>query len=338
MSSHFLSPRITKVRIRLAARMGLYSFFLPLLTGWLLTVLFGEWVWPLDTLGQFQFQMALGFLFSAVAFNVAGFKTGQHLATIAFISISVQFLPLYQKFPAPKCVAPCQQEPLRIVQYNIFYENRNIDGVLKWAREAKDIDILVLVEISREWQRPLHRLKKYYPYSFITTKANPYDIAIFSKVPLKKKETRGGMEERNISVRVNGFTPRYGIPFEVYAVHVASPVSTKSWNRRNRALKSHGWQLRDFEYPNQIIVGDFNTTRFSAWFKRITRVSGLKDAQEGFGLMSTWSFFDHVDLFNGLQIDQMLVAPTIHVEQRKTMPDMGSDHLPVFTKLWLYKR
>lgn len=333
----FFSPRTAKIKLRQAARIALYSGLLPLFAFWVMWLLMGEWIWPLDTLGQFQFQLLLCFLFAAFAFQLAHFRTGMHLATIALICICLELLPLYQKPPEPACKAPCVKDSLKIVQFNIFYENRNTKQVINWAKKA-DADMIILHEIPREWQKPLKALRRYYPYSFITSQANPYDMAVFSRVPIKQKETWGGMELRNVAIRVHGQTKKHQIPFQVYAVHVASPISLKSWKRRNRALKFHGWQLRDYEYPNQMIIGDFNTTRFSPWFKRMQRVAGLNDAQEGFGLMPTWSFFEHTNRLNGLQIDQMLIAPGIWVEDRRTLGDMGSDHLPVSTKLWLYKR
>lgn len=335
---HLFSPRTARIRFRQAARILLYSALLPLLGFWLLWVAVGEWIWPLDTLGQFQFQISLCFLSLAFAFHAADFRTGMHAASIVFICIALDMLPLYHRPPEPVCTAGCVRDSLTVVQYNIYYENRNTEGVIKWAKNASDVDILILHEIPQEWQKPLAALKQYYPYSFITSQANPYDMAVFSRVPIQQKETWGGMELRNVAIRVHGATPQHNIPFQVYAVHVASPVSIKSWKRRNRALKFHSWQLRDYEYPNQILVGDFNTTRFSPWFRRMMRVSGLRNAQNGFGLMPTWSFFEEVNLLTGLQIDQMLIDPSIWVEDRHTLSDMGSDHLPVYTKLWLYKR
>jgi endonuclease/exonuclease/phosphatase (EEP) superfamily protein YafD len=213
-----------------------------------------------------------------------------------------------------------------------------MDGVLRWAEGlAANTDIVVFHEIPRAWQRPLRKLIKFYPYSFITTDAAPYDMAVFSKIPLSQRESWGGDTERNIAIRVHGTTPKLNIPFQLYAVHVASPLSLKAWKRRNRALRFHGWQLRDFVQPNQIMLGDFNTTIFSAWYRRLERTSGLKNAQYGFGIMPTWSFFEKTTMFNGLQIDQMLVSPEIYIEDRRTLKDYGSDHLPTYTKLWLYK-
>ena len=332
-----LFRRISRIKLAYASRLLLYSFFIPFFLIWLLSQLFGEWIWPLDTIGQFQFQMALGFLFFAIIFHLAARRTGMHLATISLIVIFLNILPLYQKPPAPICTTACKAEPLRIVQYNVFYENHNLDGVLKWAAGDKDVDIMIFHEIPRQWQRPLRKLKAQYPYNFITTDANPYDMAVFSRIPLSQRESWGGDKDRNVAIRVHGVTPKENIPFQIYAVHVASPVSLTAWKRRNSALRFHGWQLRDFAQANQIMVGDLNTTRFSAWWRRLQRVSGLKDAQEGFGLMPTWSFFEETNRLNGIQIDHMLVSPGIYVEQRKTLADYGSDHLPVYTKMWLYK-
>lgn len=335
---HFLR-RISVIRLHYANRVILYSFFIPTLTFWLLAQLMGEWIWPLDTLNQFQVQFACLFLLFAFVFNLAERRTGQHLSTLALLFILIQFLPLYIKEQRPPCPeATCQSEALRIAQYNVYYENQNLEDVLKWAKaRAANTDILIFHEIPRQWQRRLRSLSAQYPYNFITYDAWPYDMAVFSRIPLSQRESWGQGRNRNVAIRVHGTTPNLHIPFQLYAVHVSSPLSLPAWRRRNNALRFHGWQLRDYVQPNQILAGDLNTTRFSAWYRRLERSSGLKDAQLGFGLMPTWSFFEKPTLLNGLQIDHMLVSPEIYIEDRHTLEDHGSDHLPVYTKLWLYE-
>ena len=340
-----LLRRISVIRLHYAQRVVLYSFFIPTLFFWTVAQLFGEWVWPLDTLNQFHTQFIYVFLLFAIIFNLAGRRTGMHLSTVALIFLLMQALPLYIKQQRPPCPpASCQSEALRIVHYNVYFENRNLDGLLKWAAEiSPTTDILVFNEIPVQWQRRLHKFQsQYYKYGVITSQAAPYDIAVFSHVPLSQIESWGEAHQgagnvRNIAVRVHGKTANLGIPFQLYAVQVASPVSEVSWENRNSALRFHAVQLRDYAYPRQIFVGDLNTTRFSAWYRRVMRTTGLKDAQQGFGLMPTWSFFFKTNLFNGLQLDHMLVSPEIYIEDRHTIGDYGSDHLPIYTKLWLYK-
>ena len=336
---HFIR-RISVIRLQYAQRLLLYSFFIPTVFFWLLAQLVGEWVWPLDTLNQFQTQFIFVFLLFAFIFNLAGRPTGMHVSTLVLAFILMQVLPLYTKQPKPPCPPEsCKAEALRIVQYNVYFQNRNLAGILKWATEiSKTTDILVFHEIPVQWQRPLHKLKAVYPYMVITDNAAPYDMAVFSHIPLSQIESWGdGGVVRSVAIRVHGATPAVGLPFQLYGVHVASPVSQVSWENRNEALRFHGWQLRDYVQPNQIFLGDLNTTYFSAWYRRLLRTTGLKDAQLGFGLMPTWSFFFKTNLFNGLQIDHMLVSPEIYIEDRHTLGDYGSDHLPVYTKLWLYK-
>jgi hypothetical protein len=59
---HFFR-RISLIRMQYAQRLLLYSFFIPSFTFWLLAQLFGEWIWPLDMINQFQIQFSFVFLF-----------------------------------------------------------------------------------------------------------------------------------------------------------------------------------------------------------------------------------------------------------------------------------
>jgi endonuclease/exonuclease/phosphatase (EEP) superfamily protein YafD len=79
-----------------------------------------------------------------------------------------------------------------------------------------------------------------------------------------------------------------------------------------------------------IVAGDFNATPFSPIFRKVIKISGLKDSREGFGWQPSWPTY--VPLL-WLPIDHILVSSEIQVHNRATGSFIGSDHYPVFADL-----
>jgi endonuclease/exonuclease/phosphatase (EEP) superfamily protein YafD len=92
-----------------------------------------------------------------------------------------------------------------------------------------------------------------------------------------------------------------------------------------------------------IVVGDLNTSPWSAEFMTLTKKTGLRDSQLGYGLQPSWPMLlpyfgvnTQPNLLTQLlqvPIDHVLVSEQIQVFSRHTGPFIGSDHLPVTVEL-----
>jgi endonuclease/exonuclease/phosphatase (EEP) superfamily protein YafD len=121
-----------------------------------------------------------------------------------------------------------------------------------------------------------------------------------------------------------------GRPLTLLSLHVVRPkdayteeiqaaeyAAVASWARDQR--RQTGLPL--------LIIGDYNTTPWSARFQRLMAESGLRDSSAGFGYQPTWPAYAPAPL--AIPIDHALVSPEIAVLARAVGPDLGGDHTPL---------
>jgi endonuclease/exonuclease/phosphatase (EEP) superfamily protein YafD len=83
--------------------------------------------------------------------------------------------------------------------------------------------------------------------------------------------------------------------------------------------------VADVEAPI-VLLGDLNTTPWSPIYRQFIEDSGLRDARDGFGLLSSWPTGNPPLL---IPIDHALVSQQIVVHNLYLGPDVGSDHYPL---------
>jgi endonuclease/exonuclease/phosphatase (EEP) superfamily protein YafD len=91
-----------------------------------------------------------------------------------------------------------------------------------------------------------------------------------------------------------------------------------------------------------VIMGDFNLTSWSIYFRNFIINSGLRSVNLGHGLNPTWFYADgarslsHLDHWQQalkIPIDHIFVSKNVRVDQVITLPSGVSDHRPVMAKL-----
>ena len=94
---------------------------------------------------------------------------------------------------------------------------------------------------------------------------------------------------------------------------------------RRRIVENHG----------VVLMGDFNTTPFSASFRRILDDGGLLDSATQPAERPRWprpTWFSRWPGL-GLSLDHMLLSPTWRIRERRLGPFFGSDHRPLVIEL-----
>jgi len=82
--------------------------------------------------------------------------------------------------------------------------------------------------------------------------------------------------------------------------------------------------------PPSILAGDFNAVPWEAVNRRAARIGGLLDPRIGRGLYPT---FRADSLLVSWPLDQILYQEAFGLMSFEKLPDFGSDHFPVFTRL-----
>jgi endonuclease/exonuclease/phosphatase (EEP) superfamily protein YafD len=229
-------------------------------------------------------------------------------------------------------------DEVKILQYNVNRNNNNVEEMTKWIiSQSEDVDIVVLSEVTESWDDSLRRIKWAYPYHITKDMRGGRNMAIFSRLYIDEFEIKNlaGLTEIDAPALIlRGETTGYEIPFVLYGVHPPPPVLPSYAKRRNDLLQEVAESIAKEEITHKLIVADFNTTRFSPAFKKLTEVSGLHDSNEGLGfgaLQTTWNSF--MPNYFGIAIDNIVLSNNFEVEKKEIGPAMGSDHYPVITTL-----
>lgn len=283
----------------------------------------------LDTAAHFRWHAGLALLVLALACQAI------RLSSAAFILLAFAAIGIWQSGANNRtgsnaagvagAVEQAQEgQPgatrLSIVQFNMRFDNPRRADVITMLRES-GADILMLSEASRLWQDSLRRLEDLYPHRFHCPEwSNIGGSMIFSRLPMRS--------ERNYchAYGAAGFTQVLagGRWIETGVVHMRWPWPA-SGPEQLTALVPRLEAIGE----DAIVAGDFNATTWSHAVESFARHGGL-DIHRGFG--GTW-MYKHLPTglapVIGLPIDQVLSKGAVRLEAVRTLPAIGSDHLPI---------
>lgn len=206
---------------------------------------------------------------------------------------------------------------------NVAVGNPHYDEFLSLVA-AENPDLLIIEEYTPAWEMATESLKTKYPYSLGNAKQGGAGIALFSRLPLNDPRLidfdASAHDGIFASVEMTGTT------LQCVAIHPLPPTRGDKFASRNRQLVDTAQLLRSVPGP-KVLIGDLNTSIWSPYYRDLVRDAGMRDARLGFGSLPTWP--NRLPAFVRIPIDNCLVSDGIFVEQIRTGPDIGSDHLPL---------
>lgn len=192
-------------------------------------------------------------------------------------------------------------------------------------REEKP-DIAVFIEVSKVWAKELAALKDLLPYSVVSQDSDNFGTALFSKLPLENVSLEEFQGPRKTIVA----TIKYqGKEITIMGSHLNYPVKKVGFIHRNSQLEAMADYLVTVNNP-VILMGDFNITMWSPFYKGFIEETKLKNGRFGFGVQPTWPNF--MPLL-AIPIDHCFVSRNIQVIKSRIGRDVDSDHLPIITDL-----
>lgn len=285
----------------------------PALAGFL-----ARWGHLFELASHFRAQYAIGLLIGT-ALLIAARRFRIALVTALLLAVHGSLLwPFYRPAGPVRSVA----RDLRIVTLNIHSVNRQEAAVLGFVRETAP-DVAVFLEVSEHWGRVLSALEEDWPYSLTESRHGNFGIAIFSRLPLGNPRIESLSEG---CPTILATVERNGRSVTICGAHPYPPMSPGTAESRDRQLRKLA-ELVAAEPGDRIVVGDFNSTSWSPAFADLAARTGLIDSRLGLGVQPTWPTF--LPGLLRIPIDHCLVSPGIAVIDRRTGPDVGSDHLPV---------
>lgn len=301
-------------------------FILAAIVGALLSIAgyLGELNIIFELSSHFKLQYLLVGLSTFIFFALVRSKKRWLLVSAFCIIINLaEILPWY--FPAPAVAGATPGHNLRILHSNVLRGNRRYSEVISLVK-AEQPDIAVFVEVNSSWAKQLSVLSEIFPYSSTQQESERFGSAIYSKLPLENSSVKAFSNQRK---SLSADVKFQGKVISLMLVHPTVPIKQESFINRNKQLAAIGEYAAQVKNP-LIVVGDFNTTMWSPFYKNMVKTGNLRNARSGFGILPTWPTFMPLAY---IPIDHFLVSKEIGVLKIRTGRNVGSDHLPLITDL-----
>ncbi len=292
-------------------------------------------IYPLELLSHFRVYyfllsclIALGFL----GCQLAGFKTG------IFLWLSLGLIAFNSVWIVPWYLPNSHQgrgDSIRVVTFNINVANDHWDAIAD-ALKSQQPDLAVLVETSPQATAELaSRLASLLPFSFRTSGRN---LTLLSRLPLISPATQtfsSGIA-LTTSVQVQGKT------LKLIATHAKVPTKPSVFARRNNLLAELATYIQSQPQASLILLGDFNLTPWSPYYRQLVQQIRLHNTRLGFGIEPSWiepttyiPLPAWVTALIKLPIDHIFVSQDIKVSDCQTLKAANSDHRMLWSDLVL---
>jgi endonuclease/exonuclease/phosphatase (EEP) superfamily protein YafD len=256
--------------------------------------------------------------------------------TAVLLYHGAKLAPLYASRPNPPSghAADGSRATFSIVSANLYAANRRKDEAVAQLA-ALDPDILIVMEISEAWRRPLDGMLAKYPHRVGTET----DLWLLSRFPLAEAriatlpEDGVGQDDRadwGLHTMITATVNIAGRTLRLVVVHPPTPRSAGRIAQQRFEAGNYAAALASSSpVGGRMLIGDFNTTIFSPVFSHIEKTSGLSHAGRGFGYHPTWGPRvprEPLLPWLGVPIDHAFISPELFVRQYAVEPLPGSDH------------
>lgn len=245
------------------------------------------------------------------------------IATAVQLSYIIPYL-----FIARKTVHNAPVNPLAEVSFcvsNVKMDNRQSKKLISLVEEYQP-DIFLAIETDEWWQNELDELESIFSFTVKQPQNDTYGMLLYSKYPLEnvavKHLVKQDIPSIHTTVRIGEFS------FNLTCLHPEPPAPQEadSSEPRDKELAIVARQLAKSGSP-QIVMGDLNDVAWSDTSNQFGRKSGLLDPRRGRGFFNT--FHAKIPMMRWA-LDHIFVSDHFKVIRLKRLPEVGSDHFPMF--------
>jgi len=218
---------------------------------------------------------------------------------------------------------------LSLLVTNVLMYNRDASRCLGLIREYRP-DVVLAVETDDWWLSQLKTIEKEYPHTCHAPLPNTYGMLVFSRLPLVEKDMKYLLEADIPSfhgrVRLGN-----GTLVNLHFVHPKPPAPQESKDslRRDAELLVVGRAIQHHDGPT-IVAGDLNDVAWSHTSELFRRLARLLDPRVGRGLLPT--FHAGYKLLRW-PLDHVFHSAHFRLQALRRLPQMGSDHFPIYIRL-----
>jgi endonuclease/exonuclease/phosphatase (EEP) superfamily protein YafD len=220
---------------------------------------------------------------------------------------------------------------VRLFIANVHQSNRRYQTCLNVLNSCSP-HIVLLMETNEIWARELSSLEKEYKFHIKVARSNTYGMMLFSNFPLTSKTVQYLVEEHVPSIHASVKLPS-GRLIHLHCLHPSPPVPNENPDstERDKELIIVAKMVKKDRVPT-IVAGDLNDVAWSQTTSLFSKISGLLDPRKGRGFFNT---FHARYFFMRFPLDHIFCSDDFKLVQIKRMPDIGSDHFPMFIELEL---
>ena len=254
---------------------------------------------------------------------------------VLFISMTYQlfiilpYVPISSWFKKTKPISfDTSGRELSIVSSNVLQKNKEYHKLIDLVKSIEP-DILLTTETNKEWENALEALEEDFSFNHKIALENRYGMHFYTKLKAVEIKEHYLLSEQTPSIEAH-LEDDEGNHFVFWGVHPPPPSPTeKPTSRQNEAeLMKLAKLIRGTGYPS-IVIGDFNDVCWSRNSTLFAKTSKLKDVRLGRGILGTFPVRPSIFRF---PLDLIFSSKEIEVHDINILPDIGSDHLPVFSK------
>lgn len=252
---------------------------------------------------------------------------GSMVALAWQISHFLPYFPPWPKQVAEDNVCPAVRQ-IALLNANVLQTNKDYPRLLKLV-EQRNPDVLLLLETGAEWEKAVEPLASRYPFRLSEAAPNTYGMILMSRLPMQGRIEhilQPGIPSAHARVRMPN-----GEEIVLHAVHPEPPWPGDDSGERDAELVTVGRRVRD-EGRAAIVMGDLNDVAWSRTSRLFREVGGMKDPRIGRGFYPT--FNANYPLLRW-PLDHLFVSPHFELVELDLLPDIGSDHFPIFFRLCL---
>lgn len=238
------------------------------------------------------------------------------------------YMPFYPK-QVQKSRVPLPRKVIKVLIANVWIENRDSQRLLRLIKKWNP-DVVVLAEPDGYWAEKVASLADERPYKVSYPLDNAYGMMLFSKYKLINPQLKFLIEDDIPSIHTDVELPS-GDVIKLYCLHPRPPAPQESLRsaERDAELLLVGRMTNDHDLPT-IICGDLNDVAWSRTTKLFQKISGLLDPRVGRGLYN--SFHARYPLIR-FPLDHVFHSNHFRLIELKRLPDIGSDHFPIYISL-----
>jgi endonuclease/exonuclease/phosphatase (EEP) superfamily protein YafD len=306
------------------------------------------WSYPFELLTHFQVQyfwlLIIASFVGAICWWQGKFDSRIIILVWLFTLVLnlVEILPWYL---SKQQIVAKRSDVLRVMSFNICGNNTDTLAIVRSIR-AVNPDVVMLVEVSPTMMEQITvSLESEFPARFRSPGGG---LGILSKLPLKSAqgENFAGSDATNLVASIllhRGFANEYHQrEIKIIGTHPMVPKGLDLFNYRNQHLQAISNYVKGTQ-ESVILLGDFNLTPWSPYYRQLVQTTDLHNTRMGFGILPTWTRSSScAELPNWLipilniPIDHIFVSKDFQVVRTYTGENGNSDHAPIISELAIY--